>query len=486
MKKKITFLIIASIVLVLMSCDSITLTVTFSPYAYIIDEEGEPITGVYSALYNSSDQIVGEKSTSNSSGRVSFGTVDKGTYTLKTWLPSTWDSTRYTFVNQQITIEDGINYLGRIVGIQAQKVTLTGKVIDAKIEGSNNSISNATVTVKQGNSTVQTATTNSSGEFTISNLAPGQYTVSTAKAANSTTKIGYTFIDKKIDISSDTNVGSIIGFAYHTINEVNDLSFIVMWNDTFADVDIHLTYPDDNRISALTHTFTTPYAYPSTPAGFAPETDSTSSPNRDTVYWNYSTNVQAASQLSTKGSYDFDSDRDGTMDSYKIELDVDDKDGRGPETITVKSFPYSYSGYTGASTTGGGETALPQLTGTGDYYAWTGVMEVYIDAYNSELNMTASGTNDYLSTVSTNGDSADAVLYVLDGAQLKGIYTVPTYTDVKQASMVRINMFHEYDNNIRSAEVFQILPDLKIIPTDAGMKSAGQNSPIVVTKRPIK
>ncbi|MEW6405332.1 MAG: hypothetical protein AB1649_26375, partial [Chloroflexota bacterium] len=63
------------------------------------------------------------------------------------------------------------------------------------------------------------------------------------------------------------------------------------------------------------------------------------------------------------------------------------------------------------------------------------------------------------------------------GGTLKGLYTVPSYTQVKASSLVRINCFWDSNGN----SIYQIVPDIRLKQDTTFFKSIGQNVNGVVT-----
>lgn len=372
-----------------------------------------------------------------------------------------------------------------------------GKVIDAKTgEG----VSGVTVKLTFDNtdatstdkenvaaSGYYTTTTTATGSYSTADVPYGTYTLSAEKT-------GYVFFDREVTISGTaTNIGTTLGVE-STVADT-DISFILLWDDDFHDCDAYLTYPakGENTTDGTAPTFVDPYSAPTAhnTAGFSPDTfTGTAGPidvtdtsetikDRMKVYYQRpSTAVDSSNSFSSttyentldKGEADFDADDDGTAESYYIELDVDATLGGGPETITVRAFPWADNGES-VNTNPTDENALPESV----TYAWVGVMEYYVDAYENEYGNTTA-TNNYLSANSGSSSvSADAVLYVLQGTTLLGKYTVPEYNSISTASLVRVNCFW----NSNDASVYQIIPDLRVLQTTDGVKSITDSDGII-------
>lgn len=330
-------------------------------------------------------------------------------------------------------------------------VSVTGKVIDAKTGLGVDEVT-VTLTYKgedSGHKTTYMTTSGSDGSFAFSDADYGEYNLTAEKT-------GYVFIPKDVYVSGlAQSLGTVTGFLYDSSKDQYTISLILLWNDTFQDVDAYLTYPDDDKTSGTAPVLSTPYdTAGSVLIGFMPATS-----GREQIDYTTKTSVRTIDNVYGDGDT-----------RSAVQLDVDDRDGTGPETISVRSFPFMDSA-NDLNTSGGGSTGLPAGN-----YTWIGVMEYYADAYSSVGSDTTSAT-DYLSNVGT-GASADAVLYVMQGETLLGIYTVPTYTKVKTASLLRINMF--YDAN---GEYYQIVPDLRVLQSTTEVKSLGNgDNGIIVVK----
>jgi hypothetical protein len=287
------------------------------------------------------------------------------------------------------------------------------------------------------------------------------------------------------------------------------ISFILLWNSTFDDVDSYITFPKKNTAtttggdvdqSATTApVFTTPYDWPWVDAdsdsdndlsdGFSPETWNSGTPDtvpargsaREMVYYGVPSTASDSSatwdssahtNTLNLGTVDLDYDEDGTAETWYISLDTDATQGSGPETITVRAFPF-VDPAVNVSTTGGASTGLA----TGTNYTWVGVMEYYVDAYDSNWEDATNDTStEYLSTVGE-GSQAGAVLWIVQGTTILGKYTIPDYTKVKGASVVRVNCFYNSDGY----EVYQIVPDLRVLQSTSGIRSIGDDGIITVT-----
>jgi hypothetical protein len=317
------------------------------------------------------------------------------------------------------------------------------------------------------------AVSGTDGYYTFLDVAYGTYELTASKS-------GYVFVKQVVSVSGLAQyLPDMIGFEYDESTDALNISLILMWDADFNDVDAHLTYPngdptpDDLVALPFTDVYDETIALDwnylgAVTDGFFPEysnglVDSTQEGDAD--YDDYRVEIYYGNPDSL---YEVDLTPDDTTDDVAVpavSLDVDDTDGQGPETITIAGIPFE-DWLEDSSTQGGAYTGLPEVTGD-SCYAWVGVMEYYINAYESGK---ADSAGDYLSQVDT-GESADAVLYVMQGNTLMGIYTVPTYTNIETASVVKINMFWEYDAEADVwYEFFQIAPDLRILQDTALIK----------------
>ena len=327
------------------------------------------------------------------------------------------------------------------------------------------------------------AVTNTAGEFdwlTEDKAVPrGEYTLTASIAGNT-----FVFLEKKVFINAVfPDLGTLLAIPADNAG----ISFIMLWNTNFDDVDSYITFPRKNAetITGTAPTFTTPYDIPTAgvTTGFTPELFTTGNPARGSAReWVYYGIPSTASDSSSSfnsttfintlnlGTMDYDANEDGTNDTYLVSLDTDATLGSGPETISVRAFPFLEDS-TDVSTTGGAATGLPAGS-----YTWVGVMEYYVDAYDSSWSDTTNDrSEDYLSEVGT-GNSADAVLWVIQGTSILGKYTVPDYTQIKTSSLVRINCFF----NSSDQEVYQLVPDIRVLQSTSGIRSIDDNNGIIV------
>jgi len=289
----------------------------------------------------------------------------------------------------------------------------------------------------------------------------GEYLL-TASDPNS----GYIFIKQKVNINSAYPEFTIVGLEADPGSD--NISLVLMWNDSFADVDGHLTIPASDQGGSYLANFPAsfdPYSASgvTVPNGFAPETSATSSyyandyaGDRVRIHHAY---VYSTNSASTYDSYS--NDTVASFDTHFAKLDLDDRDGAGPETITISGNWFSFFDETTAAVnTTAIDNYLPGFNHTTDYQ-WEGVLEYYVYAFASDPDGATAETS-YLSQADS-GQSADAVLYVFQGDAMLGAYTVPTFTDLKAASLLRINCFWEWNaDDSNWYPFFYIVPDIKL------------------------
>lgn len=214
-----------------------------------------------------------------------------------------------------------------------------------------------------------------------------------------------------------------------------DLSFTLEW-DGSENLDLYMTYP---RISDTT----------------------TNAPNFDEPYEDdLSTGGTAAIGFypgngSGRGTVDW-SNKKETFREYggraAVELLEDATDGSDEELLVVRGFPFGASA-TDSSTGGGGDTGLP----SGYTYTWVGVMELYAFADSGKISYGS-------------GAGTEAKLVIRDDGDVIGEYALPTDTDLRGASIVRINTFYR-DDGFESREYYQIVPDIRLITSTSQIEN---------------
>ena len=304
-----------------------------------------------------------------------------------------------------------------------------GYVVDAK---SGDPISGASVTLtslETGGSSF-TAVTGDTGYYTFLDVAYGEYELTA-------TSTGMTFTKQVVKVSGlAQTLPNIGGFA----NEENTLSIIVLWERDFEDVDAYLSYPTAVEDWDSTDEFYQTLGSSRTHLG----------PYPDTVL-------------------------DGT--TVLMEKDVDNygapsQEAGGPETFTVTYMPFAY----GVATYG---TADYVSTGDDDAsklpagnYDYKGAMIYYLNAFNADNPSTDTvyGTaqdDALLVAADASALSAKPVVYVFYGTDQLGRFELPEYVDIKQASILRVNMFVDSSD----AEWFQIVPEIELATSYKSLES---------------
>ncbi|GEM_PF-3915898 len=334
----------------------------------------------------------------------------------------------------------------------AALTSVSGTVVDARDEALSG-VPSVTVTLTAKDGTLKgSAVTDSKGYFNISNVDPGEYTLQASAS-------GWFFVPKDVFVGGMAqDLGKVLGIKLDSDTKLADsaLSFVLIWNSQYMDVDGHLTFAKgdglgyaSNPISGI-GPFTKPNEdYSSGVAGFGPDSSSFREHIQPTFYES-STNT-VSSVMGT-----------GFPDASVVTLDRDDMDGSGPEVITVRSIPYWYTSPGTATTPDGVDTGnyLPKTDpdGTSVTYYWVGVMEYYIDGWNeTQSGASRPNTGNLLSY--TDGNGADAVVFVIQGSNLIGKFVVPTFTNIRTADMVRVNLFITNTNYT----YFQIVPNIRAI-----------------------
>jgi hypothetical protein len=284
-------------------------------------------------------------------------------------------------------------------------------------------------------------TTDSDGYYTFTDYEEGSYILTAEKD-------DYGFTQHIVEVS---------GLAQYMPNiaaigeDDENIRLVMMWNQQYADVDMHITYPKPTSDPTLGATFSNDtdknhYVIDnSTDAydGFYPE-DNT---DRERLYWD---NKDSTDEYDGGPTVFLDVDNRGKGDDLP----------GGPETVTIRYIPFVPDSLTnnGFSVNSSDHwTKLPK--DDSNQYFWGGVMELYADSFNES----GGGSSDDSTLVTSDGKTgADVVVHVLQGTDYLGTYSLPQFTEVDRASLVRINCFFLDDADWTN--VFQILPDTRITP----------------------
>lgn len=316
-----------------------------------------------------------------------------------------------------------------------------GYVIDAKTgEG----IAGATVIMDSLDSADKFETgTDADGYYLFDSYKQGRYELT----ASLTGKI---FTKQVVEVTGIAQTLPNIG----GFDTTNDLTIVVFWDRGFADVDAYMTAPDFNYGPAAVVSSDFYSATAGAGAGFFPAT----SGRKEVSY---------VTPDPSGGDITLDVDNQGRTTQQK----------GGPETITVAWIPFlaTYTDSNVYTAIAGDPSKLP----AGDYN-WVGVLEYYLDAFTStNTSATGPGTAEadaMLASVGGVTKTANPVVYVFVNGAQAARYTLPQFTDIKTASVLRVNMF--VDNT--SAEWFQILPDTKAYKDSGSIKSLQDSGIIVV------
>ncbi len=262
----------------------------------------------------------------------------------------------------------------------AMLTSISGTVVDARSANLSglNSVS-ITMTLKSDTAKTYTGKSDSSGKFTITNVDPGEYKI-TAELN------GWFFPPKDVYVGGMAqDLGKLLGIEMDQNTELapSALSFILVWNEVYKDVDAHLTYlkgdGSGNPVNdpGVQNTFEKPNQdYSAAGSGFGPD----STGNREHISWNTKASLNTVLDvLATPGF----------PDEPAVTLDRDDTNGSGPEVITVRTIPYWPTEPYSANITPDGTDSgnyLPEKDPGGVFvaYAWVGVMEYYIDGYDKD------------------------------------------------------------------------------------------------------
>lgn len=461
MKRAIQVMIVLAAVVTLGIVAGCEISVDLIPYTRVVDESDTALAGVSVSLSNSSGTV--STKTTDDKGKVTFPDVANGTYTLSAALPTDWTGESYEFTSFTVEIGTYTSFLGKIVAqLPPAPVTysISGTLIDAKVDPDDTTataeIADAALTLTDSAGTeAGTATTEADGTFSFTGLDSGEYTINAVLDT-------YAFIEKEVIVKGEDVTGvNMLGFP---APDPTTISIFVVWSDDYADIDAHISYPDDYYGGANPPVLSDPYAEPATNNGYT-------YPNPGDPYAREVVYYGNPDSTSTYESLDWSAEV-GT--GPVVQLDRDDRDGSGPETITIGAIPVDYYPSNPAMTTTGDSSNM--LT-TDETYAWVGSMEYFLDSFSASGGSTSDD-----STLSTEGEASDteATVYVTQGSEVKGRYTIPDYTTINIAAVLRINMLVYNDAEKGETELFQIVPDMEIVPPGIGIKGIENQSGILL------
>lgn len=316
-----------------------------------------------------------------------------------------------------------------------------GYVIDAK---TGLGIADATVSLESIDTADSIeATTDAQGHYVLGSDKRGRYELT----ASATGKI---FTKQVVEVTGMAQTLPNIG----GFDSTEDLTIVVFWDRGFADVDAYMTAPSSALGPAAVDSEDFYSTTTGVGAGFFP-----ASGGRSTV--NYATPDLGS------GDITLDVDNQGQTDQQK----------GGPETITVAWIPFAAS-YDGGNYYPAGVNDPSRLPAGN--YTWVGVLEYYLDAWGS-INTSADtyGPQEpdaMLASVDGVTKTANPVVYVFANAAQVARYTMPQFTDIKTASVLRVNMFVKQGGT----EWFQILPDTRAYKDNLSIKSLSDSDIVVV------
>jgi len=260
-------------------------------------------------------------------GTYRLDNLSLGTYTLSYTKINFNDATQTaTLAIDNQTVEANVN----ITGSGCASGTISGQIKDAVTDSV---VASVTISVRSGMNTtsgtiVKTSTTNSSGNYSLSSMSPGWYTVETSKDG---------YINGYFNVYSCGNQANQ-GTSISTNIDSGSMRIILHWpsNSGLGIVDSHLTGPDNLSGSGHTNRAT----------------------NRFHLYWNAVSGTDvfyyATNNFSCSGCTDI-------QKSDNVTLNKDDVRAPGTETITIASdswrsgtYRYSAHNYSKAGTSGNG------------------------------------------------------------------------------------------------------------------------------------
>ena len=347
----------------------------------------------------------------------------------------------------------------------------TGTVIDAD---SGDPIAGATVGlyVPGASSPSRTARTNTNGEYGFSAISVGIYELIASYSDG--TSSTWVFTEETVEVAWDENTAAlptIAGFAYDAGTDAGNVKIIALWDPSFYDVDAYLTIPDGDKVNGDNDVLYSStgidgedfYDFNATPSnalpGFNP--DNSAGTGFSPTLGNVAIGDRNAIFYAGAGSYNMQITDGGGYVLAEMNVENSGASGQalgGPETITLHYGVDVTETGTSFEETGSNGSGLPLGT-----YTWTGVYEYYLVAWNATDSSGEEITSSRLSTADNN-NAANPRVFVFGGSTLIGRYETPKYTDVRRASILRINTFRANAGAQNGTEYFQILPDQRVMP----------------------
>lgn len=300
--------------------------------------------------------------------------------------------------------------------------TTAGKVLDAR-QTTDIGVGSVNLTLSGDETYTTLSLTN--GDYSFGSVEPGEYRLTG-------TRSGWYIAPQDIVIGSGSNVLPQVNAFQLSQDDEWAISFIVSWTGDI-DVDAHLSFPTESPAGIAEFTAAgTPYQDPL-------------DGNRAQVYWPLDSRQYPAAPATAA-----------------VFMDRDDLQGPGVETITLRSIPHSEFGINAdPNSTSNGMHVIDDWDDNVDYM---GAAILYVNAYGSGAYLVDGAENARVTiyaiqTVPSNGGLSANVL---------GVYRLPEETQIKSASILRVNMF---DDGI---ETFILVPDMGVIPDGtAGPGEAG-------------
>ncbi len=322
--------------------------------------------------------------------------------------------------------------------------TPTGNVVDAR---TNTGIAEVVVTftpVNVGEDAKQdavNATSGTDGTFTGPELAEGLYDVTAAKD-------GYVFIPVRASVAGwSTSIPRILGVAVGAPDkdgeaDPNAVSVFLIWERDATDVDAYLSYPATFNTSGVGKTLA----------------------SIDDVYYDVSTDGARNKVYWDDKDGDTGTANTATQSKLFANLDVDDRNGFGPETMTMIGANTGLATGTPVAVNSSTPVVGGVLAAANYYYMGTAVY--YMDAFSSNTSLDNQGVR----------------VVITQGQNIKGIFTPPTNMPQTTASVFRTLLFYSEDFG---AYYMVFVPDYRLSSdpgTDAtGIKSLDANGAFVVS-----
>jgi hypothetical protein len=265
-------------------------------------DNGSALSGVSVSFSLYGSTVTPDNTTTDNNGDFSRSSLNLGIYTL------TYAKSGYNDANLSATLATDNQTLVVATLTQLANTCLAGTVSGTISDAvSGNAVSDVTLSVRSGlnvtsGTVVATSTTDNSGNYSLSSMNAGWYTIQTSKSGYITSSFNVKVCGNAI--SQNTNISTSLS--------TGSMRIVLSWN-TDDDLDSHLTGPDNAS-------------------------------GRFHVYWYGENFYYAKNDYSCSGCSD-------SQKSDKVSLDVDNTCGdgscndSGPETITisaVRSGTYRY------------------------------------------------------------------------------------------------------------------------------------------------